>query len=527
MLIGGVKLFQCKLSKFVEEIVNIQEDESVTIEEDEPVIIQEDESDKNCVDSDDDDDELPDESAYENWKGFGKNLKHKKFDWIRPDTFNDDKNSNVIILNDSGPVNQVTKNEISNSIDNREIKVNEFEKSNFQDCSVKNISLNNSIDEDHCYSVNSSLTNIHKMKVETLVAGIARQIKNEGKYFQTCSEINLINDGVVKKINEIDKNNTKQRKKKRVIKKRNKKISRNLLENGISSGPITFKGISWFAYNTCPFDSIIQLLYNGALEDQDFLRFLTNSKNKTFSFVVDFLAKGITLETYGAIYQNRFEILYPFYKNREIARTDSNNGDNNCQVLSRVIDCQDNVNSLWDKLFRDEPSVFEEYLCLSSTCKPYQKNLSILNVDYEILLNGGFQSLEKSITFMSVSQHLFCKKCKSENLFCTRTLNAYVYIELEIPGSFNGEPKKTRLRELPKHINLSEQNVQGEIKQLRYRLCGVIGYENSHYIAYCQSLSGNWQFYNDLLASPNQITSSTLISPHGVLYIICRSSSQV
>lgn len=153
MLIGGVKLFQLKLSKFIEEIVSIQEDKIdknlVDNDDDKKALNESDESllynrdDKSINESDD---EPLDESIYENWKGLGNDPKHKKFNWINSEDFNDGENKDDNIQNNSAPVHKITESKISNSNNNSEIK---FEKANVQEYSATTISSNNSIDEDH------------------------------------------------------------------------------------------------------------------------------------------------------------------------------------------------------------------------------------------------------------------------------------------------------------------------------------------------------------------------------------------
>ncbi|KAH0540260.1 hypothetical protein KQX54_015154 [Cotesia glomerata] len=353
------------LNESDENLEDIDHDKKPLNESDESLLYNRD--DKSINESDD---EPLDESIYENWKGLGNDSKHKKFNWINTENFNNGENKDDNIQNNSAPVHKITKSKISNYNNNSEIK---FEKANVQEYFATTISSNNSIDEDHCYSNKSPLVETHENKVESVVTSITRQIKKEGKYFQTCPDINLINDGVVKKLREMNKDNSKKGKKK----------------------------------------------------------------------------NGITLESFGKIYQSKFQILYPIYKDRELTQANSENEDkdDNGKSLSRVIDCQDKI-----------------------------------------------------------------------------TLNVYVYIELEMPETFNKKPKEAKLRDFPKHIILSEQNLLGERKQLRYRLCGVIGYANKHYVAYCQGLSGTWQFFNDLLSAPHAITSSASINPHEVLYILCHSS---
>ncbi|CAG5093164.1 Protein of unknown function [Cotesia congregata] len=54
-------------------------------------------------------------------------------------------------------------------------------------------------------------------------------------------------------------------------------------------------------------------------------------------------------------------------------------------------------------------------------------------------------------------------------------------------------------------------------------LCGLIGYNAHHYIAYCRRLCGDWRFYNDLMKESKPIRKHTKILPHGVLYILEKS----
>lgn len=158
---------------------------------------------------------------------------------------------------------------------------------------------------------------------------------------------------------------------------------------------------------------------------------------------------------------------YTTYKHCELKETQIRGEES--KHLSRAINCTDNVNLLWNSLFRDEPSVFEKYSCLSLTCEDYQRIVPTLNVNYNTLNNSGFECLEEAVIFRGISENLYCQNCKKNNLICTRTLNKYIFIELEVPLKNTKELKKCKLQDLPKQINLSEKSLQGDIKQLRYR----------------------------------------------------------
>lgn len=138
-----------------------------------------------------------------------------------------------------------------------------------------------------------------KKKKKTLsfaIKQVTRSNINAGKYFQDCPEIKLVNNFV-----------------------NSKKFKVHLLKNGNSCKPMlvilcyAFKTSDWIVRNTCPFDTIIQLLFNCALEVTDFQEFYKSSKNPTLNFVNDFINQGLT----NNIYKKRLEILYPLYKETE------------------------------------------------------------------------------------------------------------------------------------------------------------------------------------------------------------------
>ncbi|CAD6229868.1 GSCOCG00012140001-RA-CDS [Cotesia congregata] len=304
---------------------------------------------------------------------------------------------------------------------------------------------------------------------------------------------------------------------------KNKSMAYNLLLNGNHSGPVNFQDQCWFAYNTCPFDSIVQIIFNRALENHEFHDFLKNSKNKTFLLAAYFASMGLTSKTFEKIYTERFEILYQIYKTSELTQMEvetSEDENSGTEFISRVIDCFDNVNNLWNKIFLNEPSMFEKVSCLSSSCKDSQRNVPVMTVDYNIVLDRGFSNLEKAINFRGLTRDLYCKNCHEKNLIVSRTLNTYIYIELDVQSLNTKESKKCKLRELPRYLNFLENNLAGEKKQLCYRLSGVIGYQKGHYIAYCQSLTGSWRFFNDMLLQPQFIGEFTEIISHGMFYIL-------
>ncbi|XP_044578481.1 uncharacterized protein LOC123261070 [Cotesia glomerata] len=217
------------------------------------------------------------------------------------------------------------------------------------------------------------------------------------------------------------------------------------------------------------------------------------------------------------IYNERFSILYKFYKEIEPRQkmqwtSTSDKKKSKALVISRVIDCNDNVTRLWNNLFQDEPSLFENFLCESQQCN-FQLSKPAIGVDYHVLLKNGIQDLQSALIFRGSFKKL-CPVCKSIQT-CEQKLNMYIYIELDIRLRNDIKGLSCKLRNFPIILNIKES----QTKVLRYRLCGVIGHNVNHYIAYCRRLSGIWRFYNDMLPASQIIGDHTEIVPHGVLYL--------
>ncbi|XP_044590864.1 probable DNA replication complex GINS protein PSF3 [Cotesia glomerata] len=254
ILIGGIKIFQAKLAKFMDEMANIQ----TNLDDDD-------------VGSENIDEKFQNESCYENWMGFGKDPKHQKFNWVNSDNSSKINKNNENLkdenLNDENLNDENLNDEDLNYQSISETNENNLDMSDTKESSIITSNLNDSIAKDHSYHLSSSpLVEIKIEKLDPVIINQEKKNKHEGKYFKPCPDIKLINDGIVKKIESGKKGNN-------IIIRKNTKIIRNLLLNGNVSGPIKIGNDSWFAFNTCPFDSIAQLIYSAALENPKFFNF--------------------------------------------------------------------------------------------------------------------------------------------------------------------------------------------------------------------------------------------------------------
>lgn len=214
---------------------------------------------------------------------------------------------------------------------------------------------------------------------------------------------------------------------------------------------------------TCPFDSIIQLLFNGVLENESFREYANGSENSSFKLALNLMKNGVKKNP--KIYNERFSILHKFYQEiepRQKMQWTSDEEKSKALVISRVIDCKDNVTRLWNNLFQDEPSLFENFLCESQQCN-FRLSKPAIGVDYHVLLKNGIQDLQSALIFRSSFKKL-CPVCKSIQT-CEQKLNMYIYIELDIRLRNDIKGLSCKLRNFPIILNIKES----QTKVIRYR----------------------------------------------------------
>lgn len=182
-----------------------------------------------------------------NWRGLGN------------DKLNDLTENNCDMISENSSKNSTVQKQFSSSIYLSEIEIHN------EKLSDSNLRSNEeSLIHDHDSSLRSS-TPLDNQVPENNVLDMAiekncRSIKEEGKHFKACPEVNILNEQVKNKVSE--ENGPKN-------KKRKKEISY-LLINGNISGPVHHNGDDFIVQNTCPYDSTVQLLFNAALEDENF-----------------------------------------------------------------------------------------------------------------------------------------------------------------------------------------------------------------------------------------------------------------
>lgn len=148
-----------------------------------------------------------------------------------------------------------------------------------------------------------------------------------------------------------------------------KSTKRIFLRNGSFLQPLKINGTTYEIRNTCPFDSIAQIITLTALEDENYFNYISNSNNKFLKFCQLILNIGVNT----TVYKERIALLL----------------DNNKLKLPimkagnvHIIDVYNNIAVMWTNLTKDQPCVNKISECSSHECQKEIHNISVLGVNF-------------------------------------------------------------------------------------------------------------------------------------------------
>ncbi|XP_033218294.1 uncharacterized protein LOC117173763 [Belonocnema kinseyi] len=132
----------------------------------------------------------------------------------------------------------------------------------------------------------------------------------------------------------------------------------------------------------------------------------------------------------------------------------------------------------------------------------------------ELIREKGFAALTESIVLTSIDTNQECKakKCACRIEKVTATLNNQLYIDLEVISIQNEQQSFLMCKptDIPAYISLQNQ---------RYRLAGIVKYQDSHFVSVCRRVSGNWEVYNDILKKKSKCKLNETVAPKAAVYI--------
>ena len=203
-----------------------------------------------------------------------------------------------------------------------------------------------------------------------------------------------------------------------------------LLKNGNSfMKPIELDNRKFIVRDTCPFDTIAEILAVAANDNSEYLKHLEGSSNLFCGFILVYIDSGAKPHVYG----HRCLILKDFVDpqkpktNLLVHKAASPFLVHSFSVFSCVYD-------MWTFLMKNEPSMYRIKKC---TCGFLEiEEIPVLYVNYQIIAQEGFKAIQKSILEQdSITE----EKCTQENCGLSRSIetktNYHLFIEADIRKS--------------------------------------------------------------------------------------------
>lgn len=283
-----------------------------------------------------------------------------------------------------------------------------------------------------------------------------------------------------------------------------------LLRNGNFSDllPVILNGIYYTFSNTCPFDSIFQLLCTTYADDHIYAAFIDSKieEDVFFKSISRALRDGINVQTY----KRRAKILKCIYENQTKGLT--NNFTN--------INCASTSNFIIMKLFQNWPSYEQTTSCLGCSTidtrysSTLMANLPINNLDF----------LKDVVNQLLEPQQLDCTYCNLKT--SSKQIILKQQLIIETVASFYSQTNKNNfdisvpLENIPTHLLINTGK--------RYNLRGIIAFippisssplAVGHYVSYnWREHNNTWERYDDTTRKEKIVRRSTIVNCQFVLY---------
>lgn len=247
------------------------------------------------------------------------------------------------------------------------------------------------------------------------------------------------------------------------------------MQNGNSLEPAWIGARLIKIKNTCPFDSVIELLSTAYIDNSSYKAKIDTLKDNSLTLLLmdDYVNNGPTKQ----IYQQRASIL-----------------DNIYGFQNNVLDCKDNVTFLVSKILKDLPSCYKIKIC--ENCGSSCELRTSIEVDQSSVSN-----LHNFIGDYFNDRTSTCRECHT---ICKTQINPGLHVMLDLEFALDSQFHRDIYPDAPDKINLSDLPTKIFIKGNNYILNGLIGYfpahsedEIGHYIAICRRVTNCWEIHDD------------------------------
>lgn len=304
--------------------------------------------------------------------------------------------------------------------------------------------------------------------------------KMRGAYVTPCPDIDIRISNVKGKMNTTTK-------------------KRGNLQNGNSLQPRLLNGYRISISNTCPFDSITEILSHCCIYDS-FRAYIEMHKDATKAFNYLCYASAVS-EIYevgvnATIYTYRFNLMCKLL-NSEYNRNYTN------------IECGDSVHRIFQLLMKDYASALELCKCECGYNEKIKKYVFSLRT--HIVWLNNYPNMENELKNYLQKKTVYCRSCRRSCAKLEYRLGPYLYIDMEDGYKPSEEANTFGITPETTKTCLSDIPTQLEIDENVYVLGGIIEYqppiqvenvtavnlkesENrlGHYIAYCRTMTNVW-----------------------------------
>lgn len=219
-----------------------------------------------------------------------------------------------------------------------------------------------------------------------------------------------------------------------------------ILKNGNGRAAITIRGKSYLIQNTCPFDSIAQVLATTGMDDACYHTFIDvcSTTSSMMKFLKDFIEKGVT----PSLYKQRTSLLLELFPENVTIKSQHSAE----KLLPYTLNMYGTTSNVWTKCFQSAPSGYDNFDCYQ--CGKSTTPIATIWSRPNILCENGVQCLQDAI---SKRDHAIqaCRQCHNYGCLVSTTYNRHVFIEIDARTTASAASKAFKLEDFPLKLQLS------------------------------------------------------------------------
>ena len=271
--------------------------------------------------------------------------------------------------------------------------------------------------------------------------------------------------------------------------------------NGNLLGPVTYENLQISARNTCPIDSIYELIIFALLRNNSMANLFNNSFDvvdslNIFKTMVYYIASECSIDV---IYYERLRVMLQVQEK------------NNFDSTNNILNCACNVSRLFSILINSTCNNVRKLTCYNCN-NTLEEPLSVVTLGWLNIICNGISSLEEELSSCLKDRKVFCSKCKTTEAILSCEINNFIALDVE--DSYRDDIIKV-LKKNPKYGHISSKSFRKfifeipktiKINDKNYILMGFINFSGSnannsiaHYCCYNYLGNKMWELHDDLL----------------------------